>query len=119
MDEYRQKLRNVITNYGKQFTKACRYLGTKEKTYHSLRHIYSVRRWAITAHLNVVSEEIGHASVVMTKHLPLLLFIGLVFWGCKDKDDDCPAIYALVCGSDGVTYGNDCYAGNVGVTEWT
>ena len=55
----------------------------------------------------------------MTKHLPLLLFIGLAFWGSEYKDDDCPAIYALVCGSDGVTYGNDCYARNDGIKEWT
>ena len=24
------------------------------------------------------------------KHLPLLLFIGLAYWGCEDKDEDCP-----------------------------
>ena len=35
-----------------------------------------------------------------------------------DKDEDCPAIYAPIYGSDGVTYGNDCYAENAGVTEW-
>ena len=55
----------------------------------------------------------------MERYLSLLLFIGLAFWGCEDKDDACPDIYAAVCGSDGVNYGNDCYAKNAGVTEWT
>ena len=40
----------------------------------------------------------------MERYLSLLLFIGLVFWGCEDKDDACPDIYAAVCGSDGVNY---------------
>ena len=54
----------------------------------------------------------------MINRITLLLFIGLSFWGCEDKDDACPAIDAPVCGSNGVTYGNDCYAENAGVTEW-
>ena len=53
-------------NYGKQFKKACRYLGIKGKTLHSLRHTYAVRRWAITGDIKMVSQEIGHSSVVMT-----------------------------------------------------
>ena len=67
MDEYGQKPRNVIMNYGKQFKKACRYLGIKGKTLHSLRHIYAVRRWAIKGDIKMVSQEIGHSSVVMTE----------------------------------------------------
>jgi len=67
MDEYGQKPRNVIMNYGKQFKKACRHLGIRGKTLHSLRHTYAVRRWAITGDIKMVSQEIGHASVVMTE----------------------------------------------------
>ena len=34
-------------------------------------------------------------------------------------DSVCLQIYAPVCGCNGVTYSNDCYAENAGVTEWT
>ena len=54
-------------NYGKQFKKACRHLGIKGKTLHSLRHIYAVRRWTITGDIKMVSQEIGHISVMMTE----------------------------------------------------
>ena len=54
-------------NYGKQFKRACRHLGIKGKTLHSLRHTYAVRRWAITGDIKMVSQEIGHSSVVMTE----------------------------------------------------
>ena len=53
--------------YGKEFKKACRYLGIKGKTLINLRDTYAVRRWAITGDIKMVSQEIGHSSVVMTE----------------------------------------------------
>ena len=67
MDEDSQKPRHIINRYGKQFKKACRYLGVKGKTLHFLRHTYAVIRWAITGDIKMVADEIGHASVVMTE----------------------------------------------------
>ena len=53
-----------------------------------------------------------------------ILFKSTAFADCIDESnisDDyvCTENWSPVCGCDGITYSNDCYAENAGVTEWT
>ena len=52
-------------NYGKQFKKVFIHLGMKRNSLNSSRLTYAVRGWSITGDINMVADEIGHASVVM------------------------------------------------------
>ena len=59
----------------------------------------------------------------------LLLLIEVVNWGCDkngtcidaskvSQDSVCTEAYQPVCGCDGLTYSNDCYAEKAGITDW-
>ena len=59
-------------------------------------------------------------NILKMKYSSLLASLSfLIALGSCDEEDACPNVYEPVCGGDGITYGNECYALAEGVKEWT
>ncbi len=58
MNEYFWRIHNIKMWIGKEFKKACRYFGIKDKTLHNHRATYAVIRWAITVDIKMVAVAI-------------------------------------------------------------
>ena len=63
--------------------------------------------------------EKGLKKLIFSKKLfvPLLIISILVLIACNKEETACPEIYQPVCGVDGVTYPNNCFAGSVQIAH--
>ena len=61
----------------------------------------------------------GLKKLIFSKKLfvPLLIISILVLIACNKEETACPEIYQPVCGVDGNTYANNCFAGSVQIAH--